>query len=159
MNFETTRRIARCGWTKTMVFDPAGFRTKVGLARGIRGWGLVMKMAEDSSAVLYEVERVRGRGLVMDEDSGPVLYGVERDPYLVLIDLTGQDAHYCTCPDGATRVEVAFLGGSLCEHVIACLLEDGNAHMLAPHFCLAARAANARRYARRYARLRGCIIR
>ena len=102
-----------------MVFDPVAFDVEVHWAKEIRRQGLVTRLAASEREEVYEVER---------------------DAYLVFLDLAGSDAHYCTCPDGATKVEVAFLAGSLCEHVIACLLEQEHAHMLAPHFALAAKA-------------------
>lgn len=122
MEFIVTRRIIRGAWLGTTEFDPWLFRHRLSRARTGREELRIEKFTETESEAIYEVEGA----------------------WLVFLDLSGPDAHYCTCPDGARKVELSLLGGSLCEHVLVCLLRDGKAHLLAVHLALMAKAIAAR---------------
>jgi hypothetical protein len=132
MEFETTRRLIRCAWKEAGQFDPWWSRCRLALSKAVREDGRIFKLEETPVEALYEVD----------------------DVWLVFLDLSGLDAHYCGCSGGARKVEIAFLGGSLCEHVIGCLLHDGKAHLLAVHFSLLAKAIAAQPFGR----LPGLII-
>lgn len=121
IGFDVTRRIIQGAWKGVQPFDPGLFRRQLAEFRDARGGFNIEKLAETSTESLY----------IVDEDC------------LVFIDLTGPDAHYCTCPAGAQKVELSILGGSLCEHVLACLFRDGKAHLLTVHLHLLAKTVSA----------------
>lgn len=118
MRFSVTRQIIRHAWSGTTQFDPWLFRRRLSLAKSRRLHFHIEKLAETKREAIFEVEGA----------------------WLVFLDLTGPDAHYCTCPNGAQKVELCYLGGSLCEHVLACLVRDGKAHLLGVHLALMAKA-------------------
>ncbi|OGR91327.1 MAG: hypothetical protein A2V88_04915 [Elusimicrobia bacterium RBG_16_66_12] len=121
IGFDVTRRIIQGAWKGAQPFDPWLFRRQLAEFRGTRYGFDIEKLAETSTEALY----------IVDED------------WLVFLDLAGPDAHYCTCPAGAQKVELSILGGSLCEHVLACLFRDGKAHLLTVHLHLLAKTASA----------------
>lgn len=111
MGFDVTRRIIRGAWKWTQPFDPGLFRRRLEEFRAAcRGFD-IEKLAETPAEAVYIVD----------------------EAWLVFLDLTGPDAHYCTCPVGAQKVELSIMGGSLCGHVLACLFRDGKAHLLTVH--------------------------
>lgn len=78
----------------------------------------------------YKIQLI-GRGAVQNA------YEIGRDkPYFVVIDRSGRGAHDCSCPDGAARVIFAGKIGSLCKHVLACILKSGNTNLLMPFLCV-----------------------
>ena len=121
MDFETTRRIIRDAWWGTQPFDPWLFRRRLTKFRDGRCDYDIEKLAETPTEALYLVD----------------------EAWLVFLDLSGPDAHYCTYPAGAHKVELSILGGSLCGHVLACLFLDGKAHLLTGHLHLMAKAVSA----------------
>lgn len=123
MDMATTRRIIRSAWTKHIPFDPWSFRVRLERARDVRQTYEFELLAPGETAEFYEV---RGG----------------QKPYHVFIDLTGLDSHYCSCPDGARKVEVSFIGGSLCKHVIALLLAPDKAQLLTIYLLLLAKAGH-----------------
>jgi predicted nucleic acid-binding Zn finger protein len=121
MDTELTRRIIRNAWTESITFDPWQFRMRLDRAKKVRKTYKFELLAAGKTEEFYEVRGGNG-------------------PYHVFIDLTGKDSHYCTCPDGARRIEVAFVGGSLCKHVLAILLAPKKAQLLTVYLLLLAKA-------------------
>ena len=122
MEFNITRQIIHCAWRGEEQFDPLVFRRRLARARVVRGHAKFEKLAQTRREMLFMVD----------------------DSWMVFLDLSGRDAHYCTCPNGARKVTIVYLGGSLCEHVLACALLDGKAYLLIVHFHLLAKAVEAR---------------
>lgn len=75
MQFSVTRQIIRHAWRGTTDFDPWLFRRRLSLVRSRRVHYIIEKIAETPGEVIYEVEGA----------------------WLVFLDLSGPDAHYCTC--------------------------------------------------------------
>ena len=106
-------------WSKVLPFSPLRF-------------GQRLKRAK----IVAATYRIRAKGLLPKK----ALYEVRgKSPaYTVVVDLSGRASHHCSCPDGAWRIAAIGRGGSLCKHVLACMLSQGYGHLIVPFICLKA---------------------
>lgn len=121
MNTDFLRGLIPLAWLSERPFDPPGYRLRLERAK------------EVAHAYAFELLHAGPRDEVYMVTGG-------HEPYLVFMDLSGSDCHYCTCPDGAVRRVVPVtggkVGGSLCKHVIAaCLHGEDKAHLLTLYTC------------------------
>lgn len=101
----------------TRPFDPAKFALRLKRAQTVVLAYRILRLASTTDRDVYEVS------------------GSDK-PYLVIVDTSGQGEHFCSCPDGRVRIEVAGKACSLCKHALACILNSGRPHLLMPFLCL-----------------------
>ena len=101
-------------------FDANSFKLRLARAKEVAKKYLIWSMSEAPGASFYQA----------------LWPGMNHAAYYVMIDLTGAGLHRCTCPDGETRVLICGRGGSLCKHVLACLLRPEHLPLLVPYLCL-----------------------
>lgn len=106
-------------WSKVLPFSPLRFGARLARAK-----------------IVVATYRIRAKDLLPKK----AIYEVFRKnpAYTVVVDLSGRTAHRCSCPDGAYRIKAVGRGGSLCKHVLACMLSQGYGHLIVPFICLKA---------------------
>lgn len=112
-----TRRIARSAWKETLRFDAVFFFLRYARARVVASTYSFDESGSQREQAFFCVEGGQA-------------------PYHVFLDLTGEGAHFCTCPDGARRVVTPAGSGSLCKHVLGAMIHSNRQEFLLPYICM-----------------------